>query len=142
MQVNREKTTVKKKITYFLKNYVASKKSLQFANLFYRFVFRCEVLYTFCILFVWNSIHNIGIFRSSHPEVFLGKGVLKICSKFTGEHPCRSVISIKFLCKFTEITLQQGRSPVNLLHIFRTPFPKNTAGRLLLCLLLHREKMC
>ena len=26
--------------------------------------------------------------RSSPPEVFLGKGVLKICSKFTGEHPC------------------------------------------------------
>ena len=24
--------------------------------------------------------------RSSRPEVFLGKGVLKICSKFTGEH--------------------------------------------------------
>ena len=33
--------------------------------------------------------------RSSRPEVFLGKGVLKICSKFTGEHPCRSLISIK-----------------------------------------------
>ena len=33
--------------------------------------------------------------RSSHPEVFLRKGVLKICSQFTGEHPCRSVISIK-----------------------------------------------
>ena len=32
--------------------------------------------------------------RSSHPEVFLGKGVLKICIKFTGEHPCRSEISI------------------------------------------------
>ena len=26
--------------------------------------------------------------RSSHPEVFLGKGILKICSKFTGERPC------------------------------------------------------
>ena len=26
-------------------------------------------------------------FRSSLPEVILGKGVLKICSKFTGEHP-------------------------------------------------------
>ena len=26
--------------------------------------------------------------RSSHPKVFLEKGVLKICSKFTGEHPC------------------------------------------------------
>ena len=26
--------------------------------------------------------------RSSHPKVFLEKGVLKIYSKFTGEHPC------------------------------------------------------
>ena len=26
--------------------------------------------------------------RSNPPEVFLGKGVLKICSKFTGEQPC------------------------------------------------------
>ena len=34
---------------------------------------------------------------SSPPEVFLGKGVLKICSKFIGEHPCRSVISVKLL---------------------------------------------
>ena len=36
-------------------------------------------------------------FRGSHSEVFLRKSVLKICSKFTGEHPCRSVISIKLL---------------------------------------------
>ena len=35
------------------------------------------------------------VFRSSPPEVFLGKGVLKKCSKFIGEHPCRSAISIK-----------------------------------------------
>ena len=27
--------------------------------------------------------------------MFLGNGVLKICNKFTGEHPCRSAISIK-----------------------------------------------
>ena len=47
-----------------------------------------------------NNTHNKTIFshiestsRSSHPEVFLEKGVLKICSKFTGEHPCRSVKS-------------------------------------------------
>ena len=39
--------------------------------------------------------------RSSHPEVFLEKGVLKICSKFTGEHPCRSAISIKLQSKAT-----------------------------------------
>ena len=40
---------------------------------------------------------QISSFRSSPSEVFLGKGVLKICSKFTGEHPCRSAISIKLL---------------------------------------------
>ena len=31
--------------------------------------------------------------RSGSPEVFLRKGVLKIFSKFTGEHPCQSVIA-------------------------------------------------
>ena len=35
---------------------------------------------------------------SSRPEVFLEKGVLKICSKFTGKHPCWSAISIRLLC--------------------------------------------
>ena len=69
---------------------------------------------------------------SSHPEGFLGKGVLKISSKFTGEHPCRSLISIKFFSNFIEIALRHRCSPVNLLHIFRTPFHKNTSGRLLL----------
>ena len=39
-----------------------------------------------------------GEIRSSPLEVFLGKGVLKICRKLTGEHPCWSVISIKFRC--------------------------------------------
>ena len=43
----------------------------------------------------WSSLVSV---RSSPLEVSLGKGVLKICSKFTGQHP------------------------VNLLHIFRTPF--------------------
>ena len=46
--------------------------------------------------------------QSSHQEVFLRNGVPEICSKFTGEHPCWSVISIKLLhtsawvfsCKF------------------------------------------
>ena len=32
---------------------------------------------------------------------------------------------------FTEITLRHECSPVNLLHIFRTPFLKNASGRLL-----------
>ena len=72
------------------------------------------------------------ILQSSHPEVFLGKGVLKICSKVTGEHPCRSVISIKLLSNFIEITLRHGCSPVNSLHIFRPPFLENMSVWLLL----------
>ena len=56
----------------------------------------------------------------------------KICSKFTGEHPCQSVISIKLQSNFFEITLRYGCSPVNLLHICRTPFSRNTSGWLLL----------
>ena len=31
-----------------------------------------------------------------------------------------------------EVLLRHGCSPVNLLHIFRKPFPKNTSGGLLL----------
>ena len=64
--------------------------------------------------------------------MFLGKGVLKLCSKFTGEYPCRSVISIKMQSNFIEITLRHRCYPVNLLHIFRACFPEYTSGRLLL----------
>ena len=70
--------------------------------------------------------------RSSCPQEFLRKGVLRICSKFTGQRPCRSVISIKLQNNFIEMILWHGCSPVNLLHIFRLPFPKNTFGWLLL----------
>ena len=54
------------------------------------------------------------------------RDILKICSKFTGEHPCQSMISIKLLCNFIEITFQDGFSLVDLLHIsehlfIRTP---------------------
>ena len=88
------------------------------------------------------------IFRSSHPEMLLAKEVLKICSKFTGEHPCQSAISIKLFCNFIEITLRHGCSPVNLLRIFRIPLPENNSGRLLLdiyqvlMMYLFRAKSC
>ena len=70
--------------------------------------------------------------RSSCQKVFLRKVVLKIRSKFTGENPCQSVILINLLNNFIEITLWHGCSPVNLPHIFRTLFIKNTSGQLLL----------
>ena len=59
--------------------------------------------------------------RSSHLNVLFRIGVLKICSKFTGEHPYESVISLKLLCNFIEIALRHGCSPVNLLYICCIP---------------------
>ena len=96
-------------------------------------LFICYQLTTFHCLVVFTLWEiDCRNCRSSHPEVFLRKGFLKICSKFTGEDPCPSAISIKLICKFIEITLRRGYSPVNLLHIFRKPFLKNTSGWLLL----------
>ena len=63
------------------------------------------------------------IYKSSRPEVFLGKYVLKISSKFTVKDPFLSVILTCWL--------RHGCSLANMLYIFRTPFPKNTSGWLL-----------
>ena len=52
--------------------------------------------------------------------MFLAKGVLKIC---------------KLQSNFIEISLWHECSSVSLLHIFRTPFHKNTHGGLLLQIL-------
>ena len=72
-----------------------------------------------CKVFILDSTFvqkqpSRGVLRKRYSEI------LKIHSKFTGQHPCWSVISIK----------------LNLLHIFRTPFPKKTYGRLLLSVVL------
>ena len=80
-----------------------------------------------------ETCSEINQCQSSHLEVLLGEGVLKICSKFTGEQPYRSVISIKL------ITLLHECSPVNLLHIFRAPSLKNTSEWLLLLIFWKRN---
>ena len=64
--------------------------------------------------------------------MFLEKGVLKICDKFTGEIPMPKCDFNKVASNFIEILVRHGCSAVSLLHIFRTLFPKNTSGRLLL----------
>ena len=69
---------------------------------------------------------NVQDFQRQPPRGVPVKSVLKICSKLTGEHPCKSAISIKLHCKFIKITLRHACSLVNLLHIFRTLFLKNT----------------
>ena len=76
---------------------------------------------------------NFILIRSSHLEVFLGKSVRKICSKFTKDYPSRSAVSIKLQNNSIEIALRHGCSPVNLRHIFRASFRKNTFSGPLLC---------
>ena len=38
----------------------------------------------------------------------------------------------KFASNFIEVALRHGCSPLNLLHIFKTHFPKNTSRRMFL----------
>ena len=63
---------------------------------------------------LWN-------FTSSHPEVFLRKVVLKKCSKFRGEHPCRSAISIMLKSHFGIGVLLYICCIFSEHHFFRTP---------------------
>ena len=89
-------------------------------------------------MFVVSFMHEFVLLYAVYFNIFLQiyiyiyiyiyRGVLKTCRRFTGQHPCRSAISIKL----QSITLPHGFCPVNLLHIFRTRFSKNTFGRLLL----------
>ena len=72
---------------------------------------------TMIIIEILNLVFFRAKIKSSRLNVFSKKSFPK---KITGKHPFRSLISIK---------LQS-----NLLHIFRTPFPKNTFGGLLLFL--------
>ena len=47
-----------------------------------------SLLKVFFLSLNYNSLLANTTYRSSRPEVYLRKGVLKICSKFTEEHPC------------------------------------------------------
>ena len=62
------------------------------------------------------------------------KGVLrKRCSENMHQIYSRTpMLKCDLLCNFIEIALRHGCYPVNFLHIFRTPFSKNTSGGLLL----------
>ena len=53
------------------------------------------------------QLHSFLIIaRISPPEVFLGKDVLKICNKSTGEHPCHNVSYLTTLLKYRKENLQ------------------------------------
>ena len=87
----RSAISIKLKLTFFENRASARVFSCTFATYFPKHLFLRTPLKG-CF---WTLLKIPDRARSSHPDVFLGKGVLKICSKFTAEHPWRSAISIK-----------------------------------------------
>ena len=71
-------------------------------------------------------------FRKQPPRGVLSKRFSENMQEIYRRTPCQNVISIKLQSKFNETTFRHGCSSVNLPHIFRIPFLKNTSGRLLL----------
>ena len=70
--------------------------------------------------------------NNSKEQKQLSRGVLIKRFSENIQQIYRSTPMPKLLSSFIEITLRHGCSPVNLMHIFRAPFLKNTFGRLLL----------
>ena len=73
-----------------------------------------------------------GRFRSSRPEVFYKKGVLRYFPKFTGKHLCQSLFFNKVAglspATLLKKTLWRRCFPVNFVKFLRTPFLWNNSG--------------
>ena len=55
------------------------------------------------------ALEKLQFYRSSHPEAFCKKGVLKIFAKFTGKHLCQSLF---FSCRLKLSLLKKYFSTV------------------------------
>ena len=67
------------------------------------------------------------VFRSSRPEVFCKKGVLRNFTKFTGKHLCQSFFFNR-PATLLKKKLWHRCFPVNFVKFLRTPFLQNTSG--------------
>ena len=71
-------------------------------------------------------------FRSSRPEVFCKKDVLRNFAKFTGKHLCQSLFFNKVAglrpATLLKKRLWQRCFPMNFLRFLRTPLLQNTSG--------------
>ena len=67
--------------------------------------------------------------RSSCPEVFYKKGVLRNLAKFTGKHLCQRLFFNKVAgCNLLKKSLWHRCFPVNFPKFLRTPFLQNSSG--------------
>ena len=83
---------------------------------------------------------NMCFYRSSRPEVFYKKVVLRCFAKFTGKHLCQGLFFNK-VAGLTPATLLRKRLlhrcfPVNFAKFLRTPFLTEHLRRLLVFLVL------
>ena len=77
---------------------------------------------------LWSNVIWDQVFKNGPSKVCLSRTYhFKFCK---GCLP-QTVISIKLQSNIIKIALRHGCSPVNLLYIFRTHFPKNTSEGLL-----------
>ena len=78
-----------------------------------------------------NSFYNFK-FRQQPFRDVLKKRCSENMQQIYKRTPMPKCVSTKLQSNFIEIILRHGCSPVNLLHVFRTTFPKNTSEGLLL----------
>ena len=93
---------------------------------------------TTCINLQKRWLYSLGNLTKILQKQYSRSVLRKRFWKYPGKHLCRSGISIMLLCNFIVIALWRGWSPENLLHIFKTSFPKNTSEGFLLVLLPDR----
>ena len=108
--VRKERKLYCKKYIYLMPNVKLTKMSLMELMSFHYFFL--NLFYVLC--------------RSSHPDVFCKKGVLRKFSKFTGKHLCQSLYLNKVAC-LRPATLFKKRLwhrcfPVSFGNSLRTPF--------------------
>ena len=71
-----------------------------------------------CLMQWWHYWTN----RSSRPEVFCKKGVLRNFAKFTGKHLCQSLFFNKVAGFSAFLWILHRCFPVNFANFLRTPF--------------------
>ena len=84
----------------------------------------------FLLTVLFNNLQN------SHQRCSMKKGVLRNFTKFTGKHLCQRLLFNKVAglrpATLLKMSLWHRCFPVNFVKFLRTPFLKNTSGRLLL----------
>ena len=102
-------------------------KACSFKNYICRSILTIHNYFSFSFWSIW--IKHLRQLRSA----IVAQAVILRCSENMQQIYRRTLMPFQWSCSnLIKIVLRHGCSPVNLLHIFRTPFPKNISGRLLL----------